>query len=59
MGQIMTHNAHINGASGDYKDMNHMSGMLKNVNPTLANAYRLKTGKTEGELLKMLDEKTW
>ncbi|WOD63883.1 Clp protease ClpP [Niallia taxi] len=59
VGQIMIHNAHINGASGDYREMNHMSGVLKNVNQTLANAYRLKTGKTEGELLKMLDDETW
>lgn len=59
VGQIMIHNAHINGASGDYRDMNHMSGVLKNVNQTLANAYRLKTGKTEGELLTMLDNETW
>lgn len=59
VGQIMIHNAHINGASGDYRDMNHMSGVLKNVNQTLANAYRLKTGKTEGELLTMLDDETW
>lgn len=59
VGQIMIHNAHINGASGDYRDMNHMSGVLKNVNQTLANAYRIKTGKTEGELLSMLDDETW
>lgn len=59
VGQIMVHNAHINGASGDYRDMNHMSGVLKNVNQTLANAYRLKTGKTEAELLAMLDDETW
>ncbi|MCR8978651.1 head maturation protease, ClpP-related [Brevibacillus laterosporus] len=59
VGQIMIHNARINGASGDYRDMNHMSGVLKNVNQTLANAYRLKTGKTEAELLSMLDDETW
>lgn len=59
VGQIMIHNAHIHGASGDYRNMDHMSGVLKNVNQTLANAYRLKTGKTEGELLSMLDDETW
>lgn len=59
VGQIMIHNANINGASGDYRDMNHISGVLKNVNQTLANAYRLKTGKTEAELLSMLDDETW
>ncbi|MFP7236005.1 head maturation protease, ClpP-related [Bacillus altitudinis] len=59
VGQIMIHNASIHGASGDYRDMNHISGVLKNVNQTLANAYRLKTGKTEGELLSMFDAETW
>lgn len=59
VGQIMIHNASIHGASGDYRDMNHMSGVLKGINQTLANAYRLKTGKTEGELLAMLDDETW
>ncbi|WHX78846.1 Clp protease ClpP [Priestia flexa] len=59
VGQIMIHNASIHGASGDYRDMNHMSGVLKGINQTLSNAYRLKTGKTEGELLSMLDEETW
>lgn len=59
VGQIMIHNASIHGASGDYRDMNHMSGVLKGINQTLANAYRLKTGKTEGELLSMLDDETW
>ena len=59
VGQIMIHNASIYGANGDYRDMNHMSGVLKNVNQTLANAYRLKTGKTEAELLSMLDDETW
>lgn len=58
VGQIMIHNVHINGASGDYRDINHMSGVLKNVNQTLANAYRLKTGKSEGELLAILDDET-
>ena len=52
MGQIIIHNASIHGANGDYRDMNHMmSGVLKSVNQTLANAYRLKIGKTEDELI--------
>ncbi|MFP5114829.1 head maturation protease, ClpP-related [Bacillaceae bacterium C204] len=57
--QLMIHNAWIGGASGDHRDMDHMSGVLKNVNQTLANAYRIKTGKTEAELLTMLDDETW
>jgi ATP-dependent Clp protease, protease subunit len=58
-GQIMIHNAWVGGVNGDYRSMAHMSGVLKNVNQTLANAYRLKTGKTEAELLAMLNDETW
>jgi ATP-dependent Clp protease, protease subunit len=56
--QMMIHNASI-WANGDYRDMDHMSGILKNVNQTIANAYKLKSGKTDEELLKMMDDETW
>lgn len=56
--QIMIHNASIR-ASGDYRQMDHMSGVLKNVNQTIANAYKLKSGKTDEELLKLMDDETW
>ncbi|SDZ59790.1 Clp protease [Evansella caseinilytica] len=57
--QLMIHNAWINGASGDYRNMEHMSGVLKNVNQTIANAYHLKTGRSQEELLALMDEETW
>lgn len=57
-GQMMIHNAKSNG-SGDYRDMDHMSGVLKNVNQTIANAYRLKTGKSYEDLLSLMDGETW
>lgn len=56
--QMMIHNASI-WARGDYRDMDHMSGVLKNVNQTVANAYKLKSGKSDEELLKMMDAETW
>ncbi len=56
--QMMIHNASIR-ASGDYRDMDHMSGILKNVNQTVANAYKLKSGKSDEELLKLMDDETW
>lgn len=56
--QIMIHNASAV-SEGDYRDMNHMSSMLKNTNRTIANAYKNKTGKEPGELLEMMDNETW
>lgn len=56
--QMMIHNASI-WAAGDYRDMDHMSNVLKNVNQTVANAYKLKTGKTDEELLSLMDAETW
>jgi len=57
-GQMMIHNAKGSG-SGDYRDMDHMSGVLKNVNQTIANAYRLKTGKSYEDLLSLMDGEKW
>lgn len=57
-GQFMMHNASTS-ASGDYRDMSHTSDFLKNVNQTIANAYKLKSGKDDAELLKMMDAETW
>jgi ATP-dependent protease ClpP protease subunit len=56
--QMMIHNAK-GSTSGDYRDMDHMSGVLKNVNKTIANAYSLKTGKPYEELLSLMDGETW
>jgi ATP-dependent Clp protease, protease subunit len=57
-GQMMMHNASVR-ASGDYRDMDHTSMILKNVNQTIANAYKLKSGKSDEELLRMMDDETW
>lgn len=56
--QMMIHNASII-ASGDYRDMDHTSEILKNVNNTIANAYQLKSGMDQTTLLQMMDEETW
>ena len=39
--------------------MEHSAEVLKSANNTIANAYRLKTGKTQEELLKLMDNETW
>ena len=56
--QIMIHNVSSR-AEGDYRDMEHTAEVLRNANNTIANAYRLKTGKTQEELLKLMDNETW
>lgn len=56
--QMMIHNVSSR-AAGDYREMEHTAEILKNANDTIANAYRLKTGKTQEELLALMDKETW
>ena len=56
--QMMIHNVSSR-AEGDYRDMEHTAEVLRNANNTIANAYRLKTGKTQEELLTLMDNETW
>jgi ATP-dependent protease ClpP protease subunit len=56
--QMMIHNASMV-AAGDYRDLNHSSNFLQNVNQTIASAYKLKSGKEYEELLSMMDDETW
>ena len=56
--QMMIHNV-TTYAEGDYRDMEHTAEILKNANNTIANAYRLKSGKTQEELLALMDNETW
>ena len=39
--------------------MEHTAEVLRNANNTIANAYRHKTGKTQEELLALMDNETW
>lgn len=57
-GQMMIHNA-SGGFGGDYRDMEKGAEILKNVNATISNAYRIKTGISNEELLEMMDKETW
>lgn len=56
--QFMIHNVSCN-ANGDYRDMEHTAEILKKANKTIANAFTIKTGKTEGEIKAMMDKETW
>jgi ATP-dependent Clp endopeptidase proteolytic subunit ClpP len=56
--QMMIHNV-SSWAEGDYREMEHTAEILKNANNTIANAYRLKTGKEQDELLSLMNKETW
>jgi len=56
--QLMIHNVQ-SGQSGDYRDMDHMSDVLKNNNSALANAYTAKTNMDKKDILNLMNEETW
>ncbi len=56
--QLMIHNA-SGSFNGDYNDMDKGSEILKNVNAGISNAYMLKTGLSNEELLQMMNKETW
>ena len=56
---IMIHNVSMFGAAGDYHDMQKNAEILKRMNEALAAAYVDKTGKSEEEILKLMDKETW
>lgn len=56
--QIMIHNV-SSSAWGDKNTMAHESRLLHGYDRTIANAYRLKTGLSEDELLRLMNEETW
>lgn len=56
--QIMIHNV-SSMAWGDHRALQHEAEVLKNWNTSIANAYILKSGITQDELLEMMNEETW
>lgn len=56
--EMMIHNV-TSRASGDYRDFEHESNVLRDYNSTIANAYMIKTGMDKDELLAMMDEEIW
>ena len=57
-GQMMIHNAAMV-AMGDHNEMTLAAGMLQGINKTIANAYKMKCGMEEDELLALMDKETW
>jgi ATP-dependent protease ClpP protease subunit len=56
--QIMIHNVWSQ-VAGDYRDHEHEADVLKGWNKSIANAYQLKTGMDQNELLKLMNKETW
>lgn len=56
---IMIHNVSMSGASGDYHDMQKNAEILRQMNAALASAYVSKTGRSQEEILKLMDRETW
>lgn len=46
-------------ARGDHQTFTHEAGVLKTASEAISMTYQQKTGKSENELLKMMDKETW
>ncbi|MBS4171936.1 head maturation protease, ClpP-related [Bacillus sp. FJAT-49736] len=56
--QIMIHN--VSGSSnGDYRELIKEASILENYNKAIANAYMLKTGKSQDEVLALMNKESW
>lgn len=56
--QIMIHNVQST-ARGDHRTHEHEADVLRGHDRGIANAYRLKSGMSEAELLKLMAKETW
>lgn len=57
-GMMMIHNVQTK-ASGDYRQMEHTAGTLRDANHAIISAYVAKTGRPEAEIAAMMDAETW
>lgn len=57
-GMMMIHNVQTE-TSGDYRQMEHTAGTLRDANHAIISAYIAKTGRPEAEIAAMMDAETW
>ena len=57
-GMMMIHNVKSS-ADGDYRQMEHTAGVLRDANHAIISAYVAKTGRPEAEIAAMMDAETW
>ena len=58
VGQIMIHKA-ISTPQGNADDMQHEVAVLNGIDESIANAYQLKTGMSQTDLLQLMSNETW
>ena len=56
--QMMIHNV-SGGVDGDYRVMQKEAAVLENYNKAIANAYMIKSGKTQEEVLQLMNDESW
>lgn len=56
---VMIHNVSMHGASGDYHDMQKNAEILRQMNAAMAAAYTEKSGRSQEEILRLMDRETW
>lgn len=59
IGMVMIHDVSTYGVSGNHQDMEKAAKELKAWDKALAGAYMAKTGKTEDEIIALMDKETW
>lgn len=57
--RIMIHKAAFGSTSGNADDMAHNADVLNGTDVSIANAYQLKTGLAQEDLLQMMNNETW
>ena len=57
-GMMMIHNVQTS-TDGDYRQMEHTAGVLRDANHAIISAYVAKTGRPEAEITAMMDAETW
>lgn len=57
--QIMIHKASFGNTTGNSDDMTHNAGVLDGLDVSISNAYQLKTGLAQADLLQMMSNETW
>ena len=56
--QMMIHNVQTV-LEGDYNELSYTSEILKTASIGISSSYQIKTGKTQKELLELMDKETW
>ncbi|KAA8445038.1 head maturation protease, ClpP-related [Weissella paramesenteroides] len=57
--RIMIHKAAFGKVGGNADDMAHNANVLENADVAISNAYQLKTGLSQADLLQMMSNETW